>query len=171
MMERWSKVLLMVGAATMLWTACLHTEDYPPEPIITFDGFVLMDSVDQLGNENTYCTVTIGFTDGDGNVGLRESDITGRFDPDSLYYHNLLVDYYEWDGSLNDFKLIDLDPSFNARIPYLTPEGNNKTLKGEIIYGMNVSFTGSDTIRFHFRLVDRSFKESNMVESPPIYLN
>ena len=158
--------------AWLLSTACLRTEEYPPEPNITFDGFSLVDSVDQLGNLNTYCIVTIGFTDGDGDVGLRPGDITGRRHPDSLYYHNLLVDYYEWNDSTNTFELIeDLDPSFSARIPYLTPEGKNKTLKGEIVYDINVTFTESDTIRFDFRLVDRSFTESNLVESPVVIIN
>ncbi len=171
-MQRYTKVLLTVGIAWVLSTACLRTDEYPLEPMITFDGFSLVDSVDQLGNLNTYCIVTIGFTDGDGNVGLRPGDTNGRYHPDSLYYHNLLVDYYEWNDSTNSFKLIeDLNPPFSARIPYLTPEGKNKTLKGDIVYDMNVSFTGSDTIRFDFRLVDRSFTESNTVESPPIYLN
>lgn len=171
-MKSSSKVVLTALMAVMIGTGCLRTEEYPPEPMITFDGFMLVDSVDQLGNENTYCIVTIGFTDGDGDVGLRESDTTGRFHPDSLYYHNLLVDYYEWNDTTGSFELIDdLDLSFSARIPYLTPEGKNKTLKGEIVYDMNVSFTGSDTIRFDFRLVDRSFTESNLVESPAVIIN
>ena len=169
---RRSKIALMIGIGAMLISSCLRTEEYPPEPIITFDGYQLVDSVDQLGNENTFCIVTIAFTDGDGNVGLRPGDTTGRFHPDSLFYHNLLVDYYEWNDSINDFELIDdLDPSFSARIPYLTPTGKNKTLKGDIIYDLNVSFTNSDTVQFGFRLVDRDFNVSNTELSPVVIIN
>lgn len=168
---RKSKITLVIGLGIMLVSSCLRTEEYPPEPIISFDGFQLVDSVDQLGNENTFCIVTIEFTDGDGNVGLNPGDTTGRFNPDSLFYHNLLVDYYEWNDSINNFELIDdLDPSFSARIPFLTPSGKNKTLKGDIIYDLNVSFTNSDTVRFDFRLVDRDFNVSNRVSSPAVFL-
>ena len=62
------------------------------------------------------------------------------------------------------------DISFLYRVPYLTPNGQNKALKGEIKVTMEPSYfnplsSQSDTVKFKIYLVDKSFNESNVVES------
>ncbi len=56
---------------------------------------------------------------------------------------------------------------FNARIPMLTPVGNNKAIKGEIedtlyMYNYNGTF---DTIMFDVYLLDRDLNKSNTVST------
>ena len=162
----WRGLMLLGG--TFLFSACLETVEYPPEPIISFDRYELIDSTDALGNAVTYCTVYIGFTDGDGDLGLLPSDTIGPYHVDSLYHNNLWVDYFEnRDGGLTE---IIQEPSYSGRIPYLTPPGQNKQLKGTIRYVMDVSYRSSDTLQFDFRLVDRALRVSNRESSPIIVL-
>lgn len=163
------KAVLGLGALFLGMSSCLQTQEFPPEPEIEYDSFQLVDSTDALGNPVTICKVIISFTDGDGDIGLRESDTTGRFSPDSLFYNNLLVDYYEEQNG--QMSLIELEPSYSGRIPYITPPGQNKQLRGSIEYDMDVSFRNSDRIQFDIRLVDRSFNVSNTVTTPIINLD
>jgi len=58
----------------------------------------------------------------------------------------------------------------NARIPVLTPDGSNKSIKGEIedtlfIYNYESEF---DTIMFEAYIVDRALHKSNTIETPII---
>ena len=158
--------IIVTGVMFFLLNSCLQTTEFPPEPEIEYDSFTLIDSTDALGNPVTICKVIISFTDGDGDIGLRESDTTGRFSPDSLFYNNLLVDYYEEQNG--QMVLIELEPSYSGRIPYITPPGQNKQLRGSIEYDMDISFRNSDRIQFDIRLVDRSFNVSNTVSTPII---
>lgn len=156
-------------AFALMLSSCLQTTEFPPEPEIEFESFELIDSTDVLGNPIQICKVTIGFTDGDGDIGLRPSDTTGRFSPDSLFYNNLLIDYYEEENG--QMQLIELEPSYSGRIPYITPPGQNKQLRGSIEYDMDISFRNSDRIQFDIRLADRDFNVSNTVSTPVIVVN
>jgi len=120
--------------------------------------------------------LTISFTDGDGDVGLRDSDTTGDFAPEKIYHHNLFLEYFEKDDALGWVRGKDLsgnDISFLYRVPYLTPNGNNTALKGKIEVTLEPSYfnplsSQSDTVMYKITLVDRSLTESNQVESPVI---
>ena len=56
----------------LLLPACLRTEEFPPEPRITFKAFNLVgDSA----------SIVITFTDGDGDVGLNPGDTFPPYAP------------------------------------------------------------------------------------------
>jgi hypothetical protein len=161
--------LLLLLWIPLVGFSCLRKQEYPLEPVITYDGHMYLDTLDQLGNTVRLCRVDLGFTDGDGDIGLRETDITGPFHPDSTYHNNLWVGYYEFiDQQWVEKVLI---PSYSARIPYLTPRGQNKALKGVITYDINITNVAVDTFKFDFVLVDRSLQHSNKVESPMLFKN
>jgi hypothetical protein len=121
--------------------------------------------------------IIVSFTDGDGDIGLNEGDTTGDFAPRSIFHHNLFIEYYEKDdvlGWVRGKDIVGNDISFLYRIPFLTPNGNNKALKGSIEvsiepYYFNPLSSQSDTIKYLIKLVDRDLNESNIVESPPIF--
>ena len=65
------------------------------------------------------------------------------------------------------------DINFLYRIPYLTPNGNNKALKGEIEVTIEPTYynpfsSQSDTIMFKISRADRNLNVSNVVESEVI---
>ncbi len=150
------KLGLLTGFGVLLLSGCLKTEAFPPEPVITFK------SLEQFGDS---ASLVIGFTDGDGDIGLNATDIQAPFDTGSAYYHNLFVGYAELrNGVWTD---IDLLLPLNYRIPRITPEGQNKALVGEIAVALKpwpiVPGNPFDTVRFSVRMVDRELRESNTV--------
>ena len=162
-----TKISLLAILFIALISSCLKPETFPLEPIITFDSFRTMTDSGEIA---------ISFTDGDGDLGLRESDTTGSFSPDKIYHHNLFIEYYEKDDALGWIRGKDLagnDITFLYRVPYLTPNGNNKALKGVVKVVLEPTYfnpisSQSDTIKYKIRLVDRSLNVSNTVESPTI---
>ncbi len=152
---------LKIGLIAILaLTACDQSQKFPNEPIISFKEFRLEQGWDSvLWQPATYCELTISFTDGDGDIGV---------ELDSTTDNNLLVGYYEWhNGVLDTLEHVD----FSSKIPVLTPEGQNKSLKGDISLRLNINNRGSDSIQFDMQLVDRADNYSNIVASPLILVN
>lgn len=141
--------------------ACLKPEKFPDEPSISYKSF------EQFGDS---ASLTISFTDGDGDVGLDESDSSAPFDTASPYYNNLFVDYEELRNGT--WTPITFEIPLCYRIPRITPTGQNKALEGEIAVAIEpwpiVPGNTYDTVRFHVRLYDRALNESNRVTSDPI---
>lgn len=159
-----TKISFIVIISTLILSSCLKPEEYPLEPIVTYERFNVM---------NDSATLVVSFTDGDGNIGLRQSDTTGDFSPNKYFHHNFFVEYYEKDDALGWVRgktLTGDDIEFLYRIPYLTPNGNNKALKGEIEVTIEPTYynpfsTQSDTIMYKIYLADRNLNISNVVES------
>lgn len=162
--------LLATGLTALGMTSCLKPETFPAEPEIEFRSFEISGDSARL---------TIYFTDGDGNVGLRDEDTTAPFDVATGFYNNLFTEYWEKDdqlgwvqGTNNIGKPIEV----NFRVPYLTPDGKNKALKGEIevtfepdVGYFNPFSSESDTIMYKIKLVDRALNISNQVSTGEIY--
>lgn len=152
-----SKVAGALLVLAALLPSCLKREEFPPEPAIAFKSF------EQFGDS---ASLTISFTDGDGDVGLDASDTQPPFDTASEFYYNLFVDM---DRLVNGtWTPVDLLVDLQYRIPRITPTGQNKALEGEIA----VALTGwpyvEDTVRFQVRMYDRALHESNSVTSDAI---
>lgn len=158
---RWNaaKLSFVVLLVAVLASACLKTEEFPKEPQITFKSFV------QTPDSST---LTISFTDGDGDIGLGQGDTLSPYDPGSVWYHNFFVDQYKKvNGAwvLQNFTL----PLY-YRIPVITPTGQNKALQGDISVEISPLVlpppASGDTTRFSVRIADRALHESNTVFTP-----
>lgn len=155
-------------------TACPKPQQYPNEPEIEFEQVELKDSVDLLGNTNKIYKLKFGITDGDGNIGLEESDTTGIYAPDSLYSNNLFTTLYEVING--DTIKVDSSKQRNFRVPYVQPQGQNKTLIADIFININFSYNGDgnlpyDSILFDFYIVDRDLNKSNIQKTPVLKLD
>jgi hypothetical protein len=163
------KVLLMFIPAALLMQSCLKPDEYPPVPAVSYKSIAIIS--DSL-------ILEVDFTDGDGDIGLNPGDTTGEFAIGKPYYYNLFVQYWEWNHNTQQWQpglTIQGDTiSFDYRIPYITPGGRNKALKGVIqttiepIYYNPIS-PYSDTIKYKIRLVDRAFNSSNKIWTPEIW--
>jgi hypothetical protein len=150
---------------------------FPTTPAILFKSYNVEKLLDTSGNTDYKLTLTISFTDGDGDIGLGEQDTTGPFAPDQPHYYNLFVNYYEKVGG--QFIPMTVNYPFggdtikyNGRIPVITPAGRNKAIKGDIEYSIDLgkgSKTGN-SIKFDFVLYDRALHRSNVTESYEIAL-
>jgi len=150
-------ILLFAGL-----TGCIKEEQYPLEPQIEFQGFATAKDVkgrDSIG------AISISYTDGDGDIGLYESDTV-----EPLKYNFYLKFMQSINKQLVEFKPVDTNITFNARIPFLTPSGRNKNIKGDITMYLELYFAKqrlqSDTIAFEIYIKDRALNTSNVIKTP-----
>lgn len=146
-------------------TSCLKRNDFPAEPQIEYLDFVKYTNTqgkDSLG------ILKFKFTDGDGDIGLDQGDTFPPYDISSIYYYNCYVKYFEKQNGV--FVEVVLPLPNNSRIPNITPEGQNKTLEGEIEVGLYINNPSStfDTIKFEAYIYDRAQHKSNTIETPEI---
>ena len=139
---------------------CLPEPNYPDEPIIEFVSF---EAQPNGGRE-----LIIGFTDGDGNVGLAQGDTMPPFCSSCDFHQNLHCEYQEWQNGA--WVEITLDPNagqipFYYRVPPAEPTGQNPALNGTIAVSMPAWYLSSpyDSLRFRITLYDRSLNASNAV--------
>lgn len=153
--------------------SCRKKEELPLQPHISNARASLIPA---FSGKDSTLLLTFDYTDGDGDLGFQSSDTLPPFQFGSRFYHNLLLDYYEKrDG---EFVQVFIPGSqvpirYDQRIPYLTPEGRNKAIKGEITVEINLTPFPPvpEVIKFKMRLLDRSLNESNEIETGEIQVN
>lgn len=157
----------MILAVFLMMFSCKKKEKYPVEPHIEFISFTKIQN--SLGIEDKG-TLKISFTDGDGDVGLRKEDTLAPYDSASRFFYNFFITYYE--KQKGNYVAVPLSVTNNSRIPDLTPDGEDKTLNGEIEITLfiNNPFSQYDTIRFDVGIADRALHESNIITTPDIII-
>ena len=138
-------MLAMVGLS-----ACLKVDKFPDKPELT--------SIDFQVQPDSSGILTVGFTDGDGDIG---TDDTTR--------KSLFVRYFEWRDGKWVFAGNETTFFFLKRIE---PEGRVKSLEGELEVALKPTYynpiTPYDTLKYTVQLIDRAGNESNVVETAPI---
>ncbi len=155
-------------------TACPEPQKYSDIPQIQFEQIQLKDSVDLLGGNNKVYRLKFGIIDGDGNIGLKEEDTAGIYAPDSLYSNNLFTTLYKIVNG--DTVKVDSSKQRNFRVPYVEPQGQNKTLIADIFTDIIFSYNGDgnlpyDSVYFDFYIVDRKLNKSNVQSTPVLKLD
>lgn len=155
--------------ALLAWS-CSKEKQFGIVPELTFLSHEYVAPA--AGNGPDVLRVKLKFTDGDGDIGLEPEQTSPPFDTSSVYYYNFWVTYYERvEGQWVD-QTAQLAATYNARIPNLTPEGQNKNLEARLEFDLDVSVSvsGADTVKFDFVLIDRALHQSNVVSSGPVYV-
>lgn len=93
-------VLIFVGQA------CVQPPEYPVEPVLSFVDYK-RDTVRQFLDTNV---ITLGFTDGDGDLGARDTDTT---------FNLFLTD-------------VTLGRTFPYKMPFIPAQGIGNGISGEI---------------------------------------
>ncbi|MEI7723664.1 MAG: hypothetical protein WCK09_01100 [Bacteroidota bacterium] len=159
------RITALVSIALLL-SSCMKKEVYPDIPEIAFQSFTTEFDSTMYAKRGF---LTISFKDGNGDIGLRPDQKMPPFDTGSIYYYNYIIDYYEKQNGT--FVKIELNPPFNARIPYLTPDDPNKAIKGIIVDTLSLNPAPLyDTVKFKFYIYDRALNKSNVDSTPPIIL-
>ncbi|MEX1133027.1 MAG: hypothetical protein WEC15_07390 [Flavobacteriales bacterium] len=147
----------VLAAVLIFAVGCFPKEQFPVEPSIT------MKSFEQFGDS---ASLTISFTDGNGDIGLEPSNLQPPFDTGSTYFHNMFLEYEELQNGV--WVRPTLAIPFYYRIPNITPTGQNKVLEGDIAVALKPwpvfpapPGSPNDTIRFSVQLVDRALNLSN----------
>ncbi len=150
-------VILVFVALLMLLATCRKPDKFPVVPAIEF-----LSLEPSEGDSGSDVRLIFKFQDGDGDIGLDESDIQPPYDTSSIYYYNCFITYFEKQNGV--FVEVELPSTLNMRIPrlsYKTPE----SISGEIALDLfaNNPFSPYDTIRYELFIVDRALNHSNTI--------
>lgn len=174
------KTLTILVLMIFALASCQKKMEYPIEPKVSYEGMgYVMNADSTLTGE---VVVSIGYTDGDGDLGLDDADTLYPFGPNDPNYYNLIIDYLKWDGStFVETPLLSWNQqsqsfdtvSFNARFKRLVFNDEEAAISGTIDYKMMVynPLSPNDTIKFKIKILDRALHESNVIETDAIWFN
>lgn len=155
--------MVLLLAAGLL-SGCRHQEKYSVVPHIEF---VSLEKIDNGTGHDSQADLTLYFQDGDGDIGLDETDKNPVFAVDSAYYYNLFIDLYE--KQKGEWVKLDLPTPLHARVPHLSndvPESIEGKLS--IVTFINNPASPYDTVRLSCYLVDRALHHSDTIITPEI---
>jgi hypothetical protein len=162
--ENLRRIRYILPVLFLLLTGCPVPQVLPDTPSIQFKSFILDKGFDGLGNEILLGELRFDFEDGDGDIGFEvpsENPDTLDF-PDSLLYNLFLTPYEKVDGQFVEVDTSELETPPYYRIPPLDREGQNKTLKGEVMISIQYLLIEYDTLKYSFYIMDRAFHRSNV---------
>ncbi|MBO6026616.1 MAG: hypothetical protein J6P73_05145 [Bacteroidales bacterium] len=158
------KTFFIALFAVLVMVACQKKVEYPIEPQITYKGLAfVIDADSTLTGE---VVLSIGYTDGDGDLGLDDSDTIYPFGINDPHYYNLIIDYLRWDGT----QFVADTINFNARFKRLVFYDEVKAISGVIKNTTMLlnPFAPNDTVKLRAHIIDRALHESNTIETEPI---
>lgn len=159
----------LLSAVVSVFVACKKQESFSLVPAIEYKNILKATSTTGF---DSAVVVTISFTDGDGDIGyypVGDSRNDPKFDDvNSPYYNNYIVKtMIKRSGSWQTNPV-----SVSARLPYMTPEGSNKALRGEIQRTLTLPpALTNDTLKYEVYIWDRALNRSNIITTDEIVLN
>ena len=171
------RILTTLILAIFALASCQKKLQYPIEPAITYEGLSYVMYADSTLTGEVI--LSIGYTDGDGDLGLDDADTLYPFGPNDPHYYNLIIDYLKWNGSAfietplqnwNPQTQSYEDASFNARFKRLVFNDEEAAISGTMDYKMMVlnPLSPNDIIKFKIHILDRALHESNAIETDAI---
>lgn len=154
-------------ALVVLVSGCRHEEKYSVVPHIEF---VSLEKIDNGTGVDSQAELTISFQDGDGDIGLNETDRNPVFNVDSPYYYNFFIYLYEKiDG---EWVLMELPTPLHARVPHLSEEVP-ESIEGKLSIQtyINNPYSPHDAVRLSCYLVDRALHHSDTIFTPEIVVS
>lgn len=129
--------------------------------------FVRIDKLDNGTGVDNQADLVIYFEDGDGDIGLDETDTDTIFAIGSEYYYNFFIHFYEKQHGV--WTEVELPLPLHARLPHLS-DNVPEAIKGEITITTYINNYTSpfDTIMLSCQLVDRALHKSNVISTPEI---
>jgi len=176
-MKRFILKFLLLALIATVYFGCKKSETFSDVPAIEFRA---LTSAKDASGKDTTTIITISFTDGDGDIGYFSGGNGSIFDSTwSTYYNDFVVTFFEKQNGIWVKDTVHVPPTYpgySARLPYLTPKGNNKALKGEISMTQYVKYgilyrTQNDTIRYEVFIYDRSLNKSNTITTSEIVIS
>ena len=180
------RTLITLCSLLLVVCACQKQVEYPIEPKIAYEGFTyLMNPDSTFSGEGV---ISFSYTDGDGDLGLDDSDTLPPFGFHDTYYYNMVVDYLKSENGVfvktpllsphvptspDDTLALYDTVTFNARFKRLRDSEEPKAISGSMDYKLTVQnpFSPDDTVKFEIRILDRALHESNVIQTDPIFTN
>lgn len=181
------KNLFLVLIIGLFISSCRREDTYPVIPALEYKN-LRIGVADSSLLLKTF-TLTTTFTDGDGDIGyyLDRPNEPIFDDSTSQYYYNYKISMQvqrngvwkdttisytliDTSGAVDDTIIVYYNDLASARIPYLTQDGKNKGLKGDIDKTAYLPILLGDTIRFRAFIYDRALNKSNEIYTPGYYV-
>jgi hypothetical protein len=172
----------LLGLSAVAVSSCISPPDFPSTPSIEFKELKVTRIVDPNPNITPIdnVVVTVSFKDGEGDLGLNESDkVDGgpysyKLADGSLNrnYYNYFITIYRQNsqGGFDPVPLVDPRFPYDSTFPPLDPQGGKAApLKGDLNFttkikiDTNTPIKSGETIRFEVSIMDRALHESNKV--------
>lgn len=175
-----NRILIGMLLLVTVMFSCQKPVEYPVEPKIAYEGFTYL-----INEDSTFTgegIVSFSYTDGDGDLGLDDSDTLPPFGFHDAHYYNMVVDYMKCvNGEFVKTPLLSWNPqtqsydtvTFNARFRRLRDTDEPKAISGKMDYQITVQnpLSPDDTIKFEIRILDRALHESNVIQTDAIFTN
>jgi len=170
-------ILLAVASAS-----CVDIPDFDDTPWIEYNGISQETRVDTINGapqgETELVTITVDFTDGDGDLGATTAEIQ-----DTLVFTKQYKNVPNWNLEAN-YELVTMikqkNGSWSEQIldgdkfkwfPRLKLDGKAGPIKGKLDLNTRFRKTRSTiptTVKFKVRIMDRAFRASRQVETDTI---
>lgn len=178
--------LIALSLVVLLVTACREQVEYPIEPHIAYEGFTYLFNADSTFSGEGI--ISFSYTDGDGDLGLDDTDTLYPFGFNDPHYYNMVIDYLKSENGVfvktpllsphvpsnpADTLVLYDTVTFNARFHRLRDSDEPKAISGKMEYKLTVQnpFSPNDTVKFEIRILDRAMHESNVIQTEAIYTN
>ncbi|MCO6495261.1 MAG: hypothetical protein J5I91_06245 [Bacteroidetes bacterium] len=132
-------------------------------PTLTLNSYQVLPYPTQ--NKDSIIILKFSYSDADGDIGYPDSD--------TLSGSDFNIDFFEIINGIPTPYIIPLGNNntlnFSQRLPYLTPDGKDKSIKGEITFRIPaIPYLGyyPDTVEFKCQLFDRAGNASNQITTP-----
>lgn len=151
------RLLSLFFIVSFLWQSCIKPPEYPDEPVVSFIS-MSRDTVIQGVDSNI---ITIGFTDGDGDLGLASTE-----EGENLFLTDITL------GRVQKF-----------RIPKIPAQGIGNGISGKIAILIEPNSMCCDSVTipcspevgaamettiYTVKIVDRAGNESETIQLPPL---
>lgn len=167
-------VLFLFGLLLMFQGCKKSDFNFSEVPLIELKNINIIQSPDGFDSTIIF---NISYQDGNGDIGYNETDTFAPFNFGSYFFNNLHIDYFEQKNGVLSPILIPPGGevlNFSDRLPWLTPTGKQKSIKGNIEMRLSANpYPGikPDSVVYKIILSDRALHKSNEVSSPVLSLN
>lgn len=151
-----------------IMTGCVSEPKFSLRPDIDFDKIEIIRTSDQLGNTTDSVTISVKFTDGDGDLGVLDQ----ANDPDN-YFINVFL---RRNNQYVEFQFPNQELKFGGKFSDLS-DGATGPIQGTLLYSFNISpaaykdMPKNDIWKFQVYLKDRAGNYSDTVFTDSIRVN
>lgn len=161
-MKNFAKIVLIC----LVLVGCEKTKKFPDIPYVEIKKVEIIPANTDPKLPNEHVKLTFYFTDGDGDIGLEPFMKQPPHCDTCAHYYNLFVNV---NSKVNG--VLSLTYPYNTRLQNLTPNANNQSLEGDMIYKIDIANRLSDTVAIDFYLEDRALNKSNIGQTGELFID
>ncbi|MDB4161555.1 hypothetical protein N9772_04230 [Bacteroidia bacterium] len=140
-------------------------------------GLIDVNVIENVLAKDSVIQLIISYRDGDGDIGLTDSDTVAPYNLGSPYAHNLPITFMVEDANGEFAELVNITNgrlygNNHSRVPVITPTGKYKAISGKIKINLtaNPAAQSPASVYLEIQLIDRALNVSNKIRTEVINL-